>query len=221
MSNVLIDIHCHTSDHSYDGKVPGEVLVRTLAKQGFAGVVLTDHNYVWPAAELEELRGRAGVGAEFLLLSGQEVRTAHDGVMYGDLLVYGLEESLPDETSPMEVFKRVAAVGGFCIAPHAAVPRIGFGNHIASFPVTAVEGWNGRYGREVSAQSRRLAEEQGLPQVGGSDSHAEREIGGGGTLLEELPRDLAELGGMIRDGRCAPWQPSPLDVARRWMRGQS
>ena len=56
MSSFLLDLHCHTLDHSYDGQVPAAKICRTLLAKGFHGLVLTDHNYVWPTEELAELR---------------------------------------------------------------------------------------------------------------------------------------------------------------------
>ncbi len=220
MHPFLIDLHCHTLDHSYDGKVPAKDIVRKLHSRGFHGVVFTDHSHVWSAQELQALREECALGDAFLILSGQEVRTALGGVTYGDLLVYGLDQSLPDDTSPLDVFKLVEQAGGFCTAPHPAVAHIGFGQHIASFPVLAAETWNGRYGKENALKARKLAEEQDLPQVGGSDAHREAEIGGGGTLFGEMPRSLADIQRMIKDGECAPWQPGALDAARRWLRGR-
>lgn len=216
MQGFLIDLHCHTRDHSYDGKVPARNVVEKLHSLGFSGVVFTDHNYVWPDDELAQLRSDCGFGDSFLILSGQEVRTAMGGITYGDLLVYGLKKSIPDDTSPLYIFSLLENGAGFCTAPHPAISHIGFGDHIGNFPVLAAETWNGRYGRDNSAKARALAEEHHLPEVGGSDSHQEREIGGGGTLFDSMPQSLADIGRFIREGWCKPWQPSKLSVAKKW-----
>ncbi|MEO8377870.1 MAG: PHP-associated domain-containing protein [Candidatus Sumerlaeota bacterium] len=217
MRGFLIDLHCHTRDHSYDGKVPASTVVRTLYEKGFSGVVLTDHNYVWPDEELADLRADCGFGDRFLILSGQEVRTALNGVTYGDLLVYGLKESLPDDTSPLQIFSLIEGTSAFCTAPHPAIPQIGFGDHVGNFPVIAAETWNGRYGKDNAAKARILAEQHSLVQVGGSDSHHEREIGGGGTLFDSMPQSLADIQRFIREGMCEPWQPSRLAAAKKWL----
>ncbi|MCC6547644.1 PHP domain-containing protein [Candidatus Sumerlaeota bacterium] len=218
MPGFLIDLHCHTRDHSYDGKVKARDMVAKLHSLGFSGVVFTDHNYVWPEEELAVLREECGLSNDnFLILSGQEVRTAMNGVTYGDLLVYGLKESLPDDTSPLQIFSLIEHGTAFCTAPHPAISHIGFGDHLGSFPVIAAETWNGRYGKDNSAKAVVLAQEHGLPQVGGSDAHHEREIGGGGTLFGEMPHSLVDIQRLIREGSCKPWQPSKLSAAKRWL----
>ncbi|CAN5274310.1 hypothetical protein BH09SUM1_BH09SUM1_05490 [soil metagenome] len=221
MSRILIELHCHTQDHSYDGRIAAEEMVRILVKKKFAGVVITEHSYIWPMEELEELRTKAGAPRSFLMLSGQEVRCTLNEVVLGDLLVYGAERNLPDGTSPLEIFEILKATGGFCTAPHAGVPRIGFGDQVRSFPITAVETWNGRYGPIAAANSRIIAEESGLPIVGGSDSHKEDEVGGGGTIFPRMPASLQDIKHMIEGGECKPWQPGPLDKALRWIKARN
>lgn len=217
MKGHLVDIHCHTREHSYDGKASAIEVVTGLLRCGFAGVIFTDHNYVWPPDELEELRAHAGLPADFVLLSGQEVRTSVKGLMAGDLLVYGPGRAFPDGTEATEVFEEVEDTGGFCIAPHPAVPLIGFGSHISAFPVAAVEVWNGRHGEKANAAARALAQEAGLPATGGSDTHRVEDIGGGGTVFPRVPETLEDLHGMIANREGRPWHPGMLAAARQWV----
>lgn len=203
----LIDLHCHTRDHSYDGKVPAADIVKRLYKSGFHGVVFTDHNYVWKEKELEAVRAEAGVPREFTILSGQEVRTSLEGMVYGDLLVYGLREALPDGTSPIRLFRMMEGTEAFCIAPHPAVPRIGFGEHVGDFPVLGIETWNGRYGNKFTPEAKALAKRHDIAPVGGSDAHAESDIGGGGTMFEERPGRLVDIARQLRSGAAKPWKP--------------
>lgn len=218
MSSFLLDLHCHTLDHSYDGQISASEICRTLLAKGFHGLVLTDHNYVWPAEELEELHEEAGLPESFLLLSGQEVRTASDGIVTGDLLLFGLPFSLPDDICPKEVFQLVKDHNGFAIAPHPGVPRIGFGDELGNYPVIAGESWNGRYGKEVARRSRLLLDAHGLAEFGGSDAHRREEIGGGGTLFPLMPRHLGDIEQMLHDGMTEAWAPSSVDRMKRWLR---
>ena len=41
---VKFDMHCHTKEGSLDGKVEIGVYIRRLQKQGFSGMLVTDHN---------------------------------------------------------------------------------------------------------------------------------------------------------------------------------
>ncbi len=220
MSGFLIDLHCHTLEHSYDGQVPaGEICRATLAK-GFNGIAFTDHSYVWPEEELSELHHEAGLPEHFRLFSGQEVRTAREGIVRGDLLVFGVPECLPDDTEPGEVFRLISQHGGFCLAPHPGVPRIGFEEDLGNFPILAAESWNGRYGKEVARRSRLLIDAYGLPEFGGSDAHRREEIAGGGTLFPIMPEDLAGIAHMLHRGMGTPWAPSSMDRMRRWLKRQ-
>ena len=215
----LIDLHCHTLDHSHDGKVDAVEMLHALRAAGFAGVTFTDHNYVWPAEELEDLRRRAEMPADFVLLSGQEVRVSDNDITLGDLLIYGLKDSYQDGTSIREILGAVKAHGGFAIAPHPGVPRKGLCDHVSSYPLLAIETWNGRYGAKVARESAALAQKHQLIAVGGSDSHRLEDIGGGGTMFERLPRTLPELAEMVRAGEAKPWQPSLLQGLKRYLKG--
>lgn len=214
MKKFLFDLHCHTKEHSFDGEIPARELVCGLKESGFSGVAITDHNYVWSEEELRALAAESNVGDDFVLLSGQEVRTVHDGIQYGDLLVFGVSTALPDGISPISVVKEVEQAGGFLIAPHPGAPRSGLGERLDSFPVAAAEVWNGRYGSRIAAASRALARQYNLPQVGGSDAHRTGEIGGGGTLFPALPRTLGELASAIRQYQGIPWRPFRSHLSR-------
>lgn len=207
MPGFLFDLHCHTKEGSFDADLPAAELVRGLVSRGFSGAVLTDHNHVWSQGDLMDLVGQLGLADTFILLSGQEVRTAHEGIVQGDLLVYGLPVAIADGISPVELLRLVRSHEGFVVAPHPAVPRIGFGPALDSFPVTAIEVWNGRYGVRAASQARRLAERLGLPSVGGSDTHTKRGIGLGGTLFERRPLSLGDIRDSIRVGEARPWRP--------------
>lgn len=217
MGSCLIDLHCHTKEKSFDGQVPAAEIVARLAALGFGGVVFTDHEHTWQPGELEEVRRAAGVGTDFVLLAGQETRTTVDGGAGGDLLLYGPTEDLADGLEALDVIRRLKECGGFCVAAHPSVPMIGFGRHAGTFPITALEVWNGRYGTKVARDSRALTQRLGLPGVGGSDTHVPADIGGGGTLFPERPGSLADIGRMVASGACRPWRPAAATRLMRWL----
>src|SRR6185369_12768638 len=94
-SSMLIEMHCHTAEHSPCSSVSAVDLVRQVFGKGLQAIVLTDHHYLWPADELAALREEAGVPGHFRIMSGQEIRTAE----LGDVLVYGATRSLESGTS--------------------------------------------------------------------------------------------------------------------------
>ncbi len=216
MNGFLIDLHCHTLEHSFDGQVPAETIVRTLVERGFHGVVFTDHYTTWQDDELAELRAKCGVGEEFLLLAGQEVRTSVVGARGGDMLLYGPKVNVPDGTDANEVIRLAKESGGFCTAAHPAIPGIGLGEQVGDYPLAGIEIWNGRYGAKAAKAAEALANKYMLNGVGGSDTHRPDDIGGGGTLFPEMPRTLADIGRLIRAGECAPWRPSAPKRLLKW-----
>lgn len=214
----LVDLHCHTIEHSYDGKIPVRELLAGAVKAGFHGVVLTDHSYCWPDEELAEVRASMELPPDFVLLSGQEVRTAEDGRVIGDLLVYGPKEHIPDGTSPDEVIRLANAAGGFCIAAHVGMGRIGLGDALGDYPIIGAETWNGRYGTHNLTRAEQYAERYHVPQTGGSDAHQPRDIGGGATVFSRLPQSIAELKLLIMSGDVAPWRPPVAREFFSWLR---
>src|SRR4051812_29255222 len=78
------DHHLHTSRHSPDSAIdPDELLARARAA-GLDGVVITDHDFQWPADELAALAARAD---DLRVFSGAEVSARE-----GHFLVYGLPD---------------------------------------------------------------------------------------------------------------------------------
>jgi hypothetical protein len=44
---MLIEMHCHTSEHSPCSRVRAVDHVRDCLRRGMDGLVLTDHHYLW------------------------------------------------------------------------------------------------------------------------------------------------------------------------------
>lgn len=219
MPQFLVDLHCHTSEHSYDGRASLAEIVAGLVEAGFHGLALTDHNYVWPAEEIADYRAQHGLPEDFIILSGQEVRTINDGIVVGDLLVYGPTQPMADGLSPEECLGAARETGGFCLAAHVGVPRIGFQDAAGDYPIAGIEVWNGRYGPRAASKARGYAEQFGLPCTGGSDTHSARDIAGGGTLFPRLPVSISDLREMITADECEPWRPRSGRGLLSWLLG--
>ena len=83
---MLIDLHSHTSVWSTDSNLlPHDLIVQSAAR-GLDGVVLTEHDVVWPAERIRVLNEHADI----LVLTGVEVTTE-----LGHVLVYGLPSLIP------------------------------------------------------------------------------------------------------------------------------
>jgi predicted metal-dependent phosphoesterase TrpH len=56
---MIVEMHCHTSEHSSCSHVAAVDLVRRVHEAGIHAIVLTDHHYQWNPDELADLRRRA------------------------------------------------------------------------------------------------------------------------------------------------------------------
>jgi predicted metal-dependent phosphoesterase TrpH len=88
---MIVEMHCHTAEHSPCSHVAAVDLVRRLCEAGVQTVVLTDHHYQWSEEELADLRRRAQLPEVCRILAGQEIET-YD---FGHLLIYGAQATIP------------------------------------------------------------------------------------------------------------------------------
>jgi len=84
-------MHCHTTAHSACSVVDPVTMIRQIVKMHLQGAILTEHRYLWSRQEISELRAKAEVSNNFLILSAQEVETD-----IGHVLVYGGTKSVED-----------------------------------------------------------------------------------------------------------------------------
>ena len=99
---MLLEMHCHTKEHSPCSEISALDLVSKAIAKGLHGVVLTDHHYLWSKGELSDLKQKAGCPGNFLVLSGQEVTTRD----YDDVLVYGASKTFAFGTPLTEIRKQ-------------------------------------------------------------------------------------------------------------------
>jgi predicted metal-dependent phosphoesterase TrpH len=84
------DHHLHTARHSPDSSIDPLALLERARAVGLDGVVITEHDFQWPAEELAELAARAD---DLCVLSGAEISARE-----GHFLVFGLPDL--EETPP-------------------------------------------------------------------------------------------------------------------------
>jgi hypothetical protein len=99
---MILEMHCHTAVHSACSHVSAADLVQHNFDIDLQGTILTDHHYLWPQEEIEELRRKLKVPNHYLILSGQEVTTPE----LGDVLVYGADVSVGKGTSLENIQRR-------------------------------------------------------------------------------------------------------------------
>ena len=109
---MKLDLHMHTRRYSQDSFTDPFELVKAAKRAGLDGIVITDHDHLWPEAELEELR--AAIPA-FVVLAGVEITGRG-----GDVLCYGVSDvsTLPRGIDWPELCREVHRQGGVAIAAH-------------------------------------------------------------------------------------------------------
>lgn len=109
---MIFDLHIHTSRYSPDSFIDPFDLVRRAQELGLDGIVITEHDRIWPEHELEELRAAA---PGLVVLSGVEVSARQ-----GHVLVYGItdEDAVPVGINWADLCREVRRLGGAAVAAH-------------------------------------------------------------------------------------------------------
>ncbi len=179
-----IDLHVHSSA-SFDCQVPPLEVARRCRALGLGPVVLTDHDSIEGARELQ--------GHGINVITGQEVMTSE-----GELIGLFLTEAVPRKLSPEAAVRAIKDQGGLVYLEHPydeirrrlsedAIERI-------AGEIDIVEVWNGRASPEANAKAAELCTTLGAAPGAGSDAHRVDEIGRAYVELEAFngPRDFVE-----------------------------
>ncbi|MYA01872.1 MAG: PHP domain-containing protein [Chloroflexi bacterium] len=195
---MLIDMHTHTSVFSTDSNLlPHEALERA-AERGLDGVILTEHDVLWPADRTARLAEQIGI----VVLPGIEVTTE-----LGHVLVYGLTEPFPRITDSKRLKAYCDERQALMYLAHPArdpglrVPRA------AMELFDGVEGLNGCDGPLQNQSASSRGRTRPLPPIGGSDSHALHEVGTAATEFAANIKSLSDLMAALRSG---DYQPTTL-----------
>ncbi len=215
-----LETHCHTSEVSSCGKIPGAQLVLQLKRSGFDGAVITDHFYhgyldklsgSWEDKMNRYLTGyfaakEAGADAGVRIFCGLEFRTTENS---NDYLVFGATPQLLYSTPDLHRYsipelRALADKAGLLIV-QAHPFRTGLTRENPDL-LDGVEVYNGN-ARHNSHNDDALhfAQEHGLLLFSGSDHHETEDRGRGGMVLPREPKDEADLvrllplGGLLPD----------------------
>ena len=189
---MLIDLHCHTKVHSACSALTPEALVRAGRARGLDGVCITEHDALWPLDDVERL----AAAMDFVVLRGIEVTTE-----VGHVLVFGVPRHDPAMATLDELHRIVRAERGLMYLAH---PSRRYGTlppaDLASV-FDSVEVQNGTEGTLQNDNAALLARGLALPGIGGSDSHAVREVGVCATEFDDDVCDEASFLRALRSGR--------------------
>lgn len=197
---MLIEMHCHTAEHSSCSSVTAIELVRQVFGKGLQAIVLTDHHYLWPRQELGLLRKAAGVADHFGIMSGQEVRTAE----FGDVLVYGATKSLQSGSSLADI-RRLFPEAALVLAHPYRRNRVPTPDELLNSLFDGVEIFNSNH--TVLGNSRGLNDwhKHRFTAIAGTDTHGSGYAGIYPTIFDHPLTCVEDLAAEIRHGRCRPF----------------
>jgi predicted metal-dependent phosphoesterase TrpH len=194
---IIIDIHIHTAEFSFDSVLPIEAALDRAVGIGLDGVCITDHESLGIAGRVEALTRQWGI----LVLPGIEILTDE-----GDFLVFGLD-FVPDGRMPArKLLSLLSAGGGVAVAAH---PYRDNGRGTGDFlyelrEPTGIEVFNGRTMACHNESAMEAAKMTGLARLGGSDAHSVSEIGRFATRISHRVRNLDDFLSALRRKEVCP-----------------
>ncbi len=194
---MIIDTHLHESKYSLDSFVSLEEIVTQARQMGLDGICITDHE----SNEIKDEARRLAQETGFLIIVGAEVLT-----WQGDVTVFGLDEIPQERLQAAELLDMVVKKGGVAVSAHPfRQNNRGMGHAIREMELLGgVETFNGNTDFEQNLDAYYLAQELGLPCLGGSDAHARHEVGRYATVFPDGIRDEQDLIQAIYDRAVYP-----------------
>ena len=210
---MKIDLHNHTSYGSACSYMEPDQCVERAKAIGLDGICITEHDQIWSVDALERLKKKH----DFLVIGGVEVSTDS-----GEILAFGLHESVLNVATALDLRERVDEVGGVMILAHpfryqpdlvsaysSSKSNGDSGNelieNVCREPVfklvDSLEVYNGHSGFGEVEFSRLVADQLQMKGTGGSDSHGTPEIGSCYCLFEDEIKNESDFLAGIKDGR--------------------
>lgn len=199
-AQVILEIHCHTSEKSTCSFVTACDLITRAFEVGMDGIVLTDHHYMWSTEELQEVKAQAGIPDHFLLLSGQEVTTSSGA----DVLVYGADRIFPKGTKTADIRKACPDAALIWAHPYrkGGIPKK---EELMDEMYDAIEILNSNH--TFTEIHRAVNDWHALKFTAsaGTDAHALSYIGTYPTIIEHPVETIEQFAEEVKAGRCHPY----------------
>lgn len=197
-----IDLHVHTRRFSPCAEsLDPQLLPAVLSRLGVSGIVITEHDHLWPRRDIEALNRDLPAGR---IYRGVEVssRNGHF-IVIGMKTMAGIEPGVSARALIQTARSQNAAV--ILAHPHVHYSQTRCQLDVLEMPagIDAVEVASTITIGEAAEYARECAEHLGCAMVGGSDAHALSQVGRTFTFFSTLPADESELADAIRNGRCA------------------
>lgn len=190
------EIHCHTlysNSKTTECLTTPAGLIEECKKKGLSAVAITDHDTMEGYRRARRYAKKHGI----TLIPGVEI----DGNRCGQILAYGIKQTVMPKRDPIEIIKDVQKAGGVAIIPHPmdVIRKMENLGEVVKH-ADGVEGTN--YGAVNNWWVRRFARKNKIRVVtGGSDAHHRSLIG---TVVLGFPdscRDEKDYINCLKRGR--------------------
>ncbi|PZC40214.1 MAG: putative metal-dependent phosphoesterase TrpH, contains PHP domain [Chloroflexi bacterium] len=187
---MLIDLHNHTSLHSWDSSLSPDETIQLSKERGLDGIVFTEHDHDFGFEEAKTLSKKHN----FLVFAGIEIN-----VEDGHVLVFGLKKFKNQFHNYLSLEHEIITSNGAWIAqhpyrrwkPHPVVLQTSEWDNdnenilalqrakiVKLFSASySMDVLNGRTDRENNQFSLDLAEELGMFYTASADTHEEKDVG--------------------------------------------
>lgn len=206
---LRVEFHCHTC-YSEDALTTASQLLATCARKGIDRVVITDHNTIAGALQVQQLDPER-------VIVGEEILTTQ-----GELLAAFVQEEVPAGLTPLEAIARLRDQGAFISVSHPFdVFRKGHWRleHLEAIAplVDALEVFNSRCVRSTfNIQAQRFAQAWGLLGTVGSDAHIPYEVGRATLLLPHFSNSESLKASLNMAKAMTKLSPPWVHFASRW-----
>jgi hypothetical protein len=198
---MIVETHCHTSEHSSCSHVAAVDLVRRAWEVGIEAIVLTDHHYQWSQEELADLRRRAEAPESLVILAGQEVETRD----FGHVLVYGARATIAARKISLQQLRRENPEAALIWAHPYRDKRIPPLERLLDPRIDAVEIFNSNYTVLEAARALQDWHTYQFTATAGTDTHGLSYTGSYPTIFERSFDSPEALAAEVRAGRCRPY----------------
>ena len=205
---MIFEMHCHTRYGSSCSYMSPEEMARRAGKVGLDGICITEHDIPWEKDAARRLSDQFGI----LVIGGMEVSTA-----YGEILVWGLHESVLDMEDIHDLRRRVDRTGGVMVVAHpfrgaqsfirwdpeeGLVPKVDEALCLPIFTmVDAMEVFNGMAPDWELDLCSAVCDYLPIMGTGGSDAHNVEAIGDCVTVFDRGVTTEEDFFEEIRAGR--------------------
>ncbi len=198
---MIVEMHCHTSEHSRCSHVAAVELLRRAHQMGIETVVLTDHHYQWDADELSDLRKTAGLPGIFCTLAGQEVGTRD----FGHVLVYGASETIDRQDITVREIRAQYPDAAIIWAHPYRDGRIPRPARLLDPLLNGIEIFSSNYAISEAIRAMNDWHQYKFTAIGGTDTHAYSYAGAYPTIFDHPIDSIEALVTEVKAGRCRPY----------------